>query len=81
MGGWAVGGMSFVAGPLYNGMENGLRSSPDRQCFPKKILLPLARQLEEGRGTTEAGKVHKQVVPQPPWEPPSPEHPNRGKNT
>ena len=37
-----------------------------------KILLPSARHLEEGRGTTEAGKVHMQVVPQPAWEPPPP---------
>ena len=46
-----------------------------------QILLPSARHLEEGRGTTEAGKVHKRVVPQPPWEPPPPQHPNRVKNT
>ena len=36
------------------------------------ILLPSARHLEEGRGTTEAGKLHQRVVPQPPWEPPPP---------
>ena len=30
----------------------------------------------------EAGKLHKQVVPQPLWEPPlTPKYPNRVKNT
>ena len=28
----------------------------------------------------EAGKLHKQVVPWPPWDPP-PKHPNRVKTT
>ena len=41
-------------------------------CWLQKILLPSARHLEEGRGTTKAGKLHERVVPQPPWEPPTP---------
>ena len=28
----------------------------------EKILLPSAKHLEEGKGTTEAGELHKQVV-------------------
>ena len=46
----------------------------DGPSLKKKILLPSAKRLEEGRGTTifEAVKLHKQVVPQPPWEPPPP---------
>ena len=56
-----------------------------RETLCQKILLPLARDLEEGRGTTifklPRLKLHKQVVPQPPWEPPTPQHPNRVKNT
>ena len=42
-----------------------------RACAAQ-ILLPSARHLEEGKRTTEAGKVHKQVVPQPPLGPPPP---------
>ena len=42
-----------------------------------KILLPSARHLEEGRGTTEAGKL---LCPSPLGTPP-PQNPNRVKNT